>query len=95
MDSPTPFDSGAAAGSKHAIVRYSPDNDAVLDLLEATLGSNRRFSDGESYRFVRSEGKTFPSHRCLMPATEFHMTVKDRSYQVRLDDGNFCHPEAV
>lgn len=30
-----------------------------------------------------------------MPATEFHMTVKDRRYQVRLDDGNFCYPEAV
>ncbi|WP_371128300.1 SOS response-associated peptidase family protein [Sphingomonas sp. NFR15] len=95
MDSPTPFDSDAPVGSKRAIIRYNPDNSAELEMVEATWGSNPRFSDGASYRFVRSEGKTFPSHRCLMPASEFHMTVKDRCYRVRLDDGNFFYLAGV
>ncbi|MET0376411.1 MAG: SOS response-associated peptidase family protein [Rhizorhabdus sp.] len=64
-------------------------------MVEATWGSNPRFIDGASYRFVRAEGKTFPSHRCLMPATEFHMTVKDRRYRVRLDDANFFYLAGV
>lgn len=95
MDTPTPFDSDAPTGSKRAIVRYNPDDSAELEMVEATWGSNPRFSDGASYRFVRAEGKTFPSHRCLMPATEFHMTVKDRRYRVRLDDGNFFYLAGV
>lgn len=95
MVSPTPFDSDAPVGSQRAIIRYNPDNSEELEMLEATWGSNPRFSGGASFRFVRSEGKTFPSHRCLMPATEFHMTVKDRRYRVRLDDGNFFYLAGV
>jgi putative SOS response-associated peptidase YedK len=30
-----------------------------------------------------------------MPASEFHMTVKDRRYRVRLDDGNFFYLAGV
>ena len=30
-----------------------------------------------------------------MAATEFHMTVKDRRYRVRLDDGNFFYLAGV
>jgi hypothetical protein len=51
-------------------------------MAEATWGSNCRFSDVVAYRFVRSEGKTLPSHRCLIAATEFHMAVGDRRYRV-------------
>lgn len=64
-------------------------------MVEAVWGSNPRFSDGVAYRFVRSEGKTFPSHRCLLPASEFRMTVGDRKYRVTLDDGNFFYLAAV
>ncbi|MFX4925838.1 hypothetical protein ABTC31_19830, partial [Acinetobacter baumannii] len=66
-----------------------------VEMVEARWGSNPRFSDGTSYRFVRSEGKTFPNHRCLVPASEFHMTVGDKQYRVKLDDGNFFYLAAV
>lgn len=95
MDSPTPFDPDAPVGSKRAIVRYNPLNSAELEMVEATWGSNPRFSDGASYRFVRSEGQTFPTHRCLVPASEFHMRVGDRRYRVTLDGGNFFYLAAV
>jgi putative SOS response-associated peptidase YedK len=57
-------------------------------MVEAVWGSDPRFSAGDTIRFVRSEGQTFPSHRCLIPASEFHMSVGKKRYRVRLDGGN-------
>lgn len=92
MDSaPTPFDSDAPLGARRAIIRRNPDDLQEIEMVEAVWGSNPRFSDGIAYRFVRSEGKTFPSHRCLVPASEFHMAVGDRRYRVTLEGGNFFY----
>lgn len=96
MDStPTPFDSEAPLGARRAIIRRNPADTQEIEMVEAVWGSNPRFSDGIAYRFVRSEGKTFPSHRCLVPASEFQMTVGDRRYRVTLDGGNFFYLAAV
>ena len=57
-------------------------------MVEATWGSDPRFSGGIAYRFVRSEGQPFPSQRCLIPASEFHLTVGEKRYRVTLDGGN-------
>jgi len=66
-----------------------------IEIVEAAWGSNPRFSDGALFRFVRSEGQSFPRHRCLVPASEFHMAVGDKRYRVRLDGGNFFYLAAV
>jgi len=96
MDStPTPFDPDAPLGTRRAIVRRNPENPQELEMVEATWGSDPRFSGGTAYRFVRSEGKTFPSHRCLIPASEFHLAVGDRRYRVTMDDGNFFYLAGV
>lgn len=92
---PTPFDSDAALGTRRAIIRRNPDEVPEIEMVEAVWGSNPRFSDGIAYRFLRSEGKTFPSHRCLVPASEFQMAVGDRRYRVTLDGGNFFYLAAV
>lgn len=92
MDStPTPFDSDAPLGSRRAIIRRNPDKVDEVEMVEATWGSNPRFSGGASFRFVRSEGQVFPSHRCLVPASEFHMGVGDKRFRVTLDGGNFFY----
>lgn len=88
MDSPTPFDSDAPLGARRAIIRRNPDDASEIEMIEATWGSDPRFSGGDSYRFVRAEGRTFPTSRCLIPASEFHMSVGKKSYRVSLDDGN-------
>lgn len=88
MESPTPFDSEAPLGSRRAIIRRNPDDATEIEMIEATWGSDPRFSGGDSYRFVRAEGRTFPSHRCLIPAGEFHMMVGEKRYRVTLDSGN-------
>lgn len=61
MDSAAPFDSDAPLGSRRAIIRQNPDGVQEIEMIEATWGPNPRLSDGDSYRFVRSEGQTFPS----------------------------------
>jgi len=96
MDStPAPFDSEAPLGTRRAIIRRNPDDPQEIEMVEAIWGSNPRFSDGIDYRFVRSEGKTFPSHRCLVAASEFRMTVGGRHYRVTLDGGNFFYLAAI
>lgn len=60
-------------------------------MVEATWGADPQFGDGASFRFVRAEGRTFPSNRCLIAASEFHMKVGDTRYRVTLDGGNFFY----
>lgn len=92
---PAPFDSDAPLGDHRAIIRRNPDDVDEIEMVDATWGSNPRFSGGVSYRFVRSEGQTFPVARCLIPASEFHMTVGDKRYRVTLDCGNFFYLAGV
>lgn len=87
----TPFEADAPEDNLRPIVRYKPDEPGRPQLIKARWGSNPRFSDGVEFRFVRSEGKTFPSHRCLIPASEFQMRVGEKRYRVKLDDGNFFY----
>jgi putative SOS response-associated peptidase YedK len=89
--SPTPFDSDGSVGSRRAIIRRNPDDPTETEMIEATWGSNLRFTDGVDYRFVRSEGRAFPTNRCLLPASEFHMKVGDKRFRVTLDCGNFFY----
>jgi putative SOS response-associated peptidase YedK len=91
----TPFDSDAAEGTLRPIIRYKPDGSGKKEVVNAHWGSNPRFSAGVEYRFVRSEGQTFPTQRCLIPASEFHMKVSKKVYRVTLDDGNFFYLAGV
>lgn len=95
MDTPTPFDSEAPAGARRAIIRRNPDDASEIEMVEAVWGSNPRFGDGESYRFVRSEGRTFPERRCLVPASEFQVAVAKKRFRVSLDDGNHFYLAAI
>ena len=87
----TPFEADAPEDNLRPIVRYKPDEPGRPQLIKARWGSNPRFTDGVEFRFVRSEGKTFPSHRCLIPASDFQMRVGEKRYRVKLDDGNFFY----
>ncbi|CAN5146355.1 SOS response-associated peptidase [soil metagenome] len=91
----TPFDSDAPLGSRRAIIRYNPDNAAELEMVELTWGLKPKEADGRPFRFVRSEGRTFPSHRCLIPASEFHVTTGERRYRFSLEDGNWFYLAGV
>lgn len=84
----TAFDSDAPLGSRRAIIRY---NAGELEMVELAWGLIPKVPDGRPFRFVRSEGRTFPTHRCLIPASEFHVTTARRRYRFALDDGNWFY----
>ena len=92
---PSPFDPEAKLGTRRAIIRRNPDEPSETEMIEAVWGSNPRFTGGINYRFVRAEGKTFPSNRCLIPASEFHMSVRGKHYRTALDSGNFFYLAGV
>ncbi|ANI78172.1 hypothetical protein EP837_01760 [Sphingobium sp. EP60837] len=95
MDSKaTPFDSDAI-GSRRAIIRRNPEDIQELEMIEAAWGSNPRFSDGVRYEFIRSEGRSFPSNRCLVPASEFHIRNGEKKFRVTMEDGNFFYLAAI
>lgn len=95
MDSKaTPFDS-EALGSRRAIIRRNPDDVHEVEMIEAAWGSNPRFSDGVCYEFIRSEGRSFPSNRCLVPASEFHIRNGEKKFRVTMEDGNFFYLAAI
>lgn len=92
---PTPFDPDAPDGGRRALIRRNPEDENEVEMVEAVWGSDPRFSDGINYRFVRSEGRTFPKRRCLIPASEFRMGTGDHRYRVTLDSGNFFYLAAI
>lgn len=88
---PTPFDPDAPLGSRRAIIRRNPDDVDEVEMVEATWGSDPRFSDGVSFRFIRAETGGFEARRCLIPASEFQMGVGKKRYRATLDSGNFFY----
>lgn len=86
-----PFNPDAPEGALRPIIRYNPENAREKEMIEAAWGTDPRFSDGISYRFVQAEGKAFPTRRCLIPASEFQMKVGDKRYRVTREDGNFFY----
>lgn len=92
---PTPFDSDAPAGVMRPIIRRDPDDAESLDIIEGVWGANPRFADGNDSRFIRSEGRTFPSHRCLVPMSEFHMKIGTKNYRVMLETGQHFYVAGI
>lgn len=88
---PTAFDPDAELGSRRAIIRRNPDDVDEVEMVEATWGSDPRFSDGISFRFVRAETGGFSTRRCLIPASEFRMGSGKKRYRASLDSGNFFY----
>ncbi len=92
---PIPFDSDAAQGGRRPIVRRNPVDASEIEMVEAVWGSDPRFGDGASFKFVRGEGQTFPARRCLVAASEFQMGVGEKRHRVTLDGGNHFYLAAI
>lgn len=84
----TPLDEDGPLGSRRPVVRY---NRGELELVELAWGLPPSPPNDHPFRFVRSEGRTFDSNRCLIPASEFHVTVNSRRYRFALEDGNWFY----
>ena len=88
MDSrPIAFDQNARLGVRRAIIRRNPDDMQEVEMVEGVWGSDPRFSDGENFRFIRSENQAFPGRRCLLAVSEFQMAVGDKRYRATREEG--------
>ena len=91
----SPFESEAPLGSRRPIIRRNPANVQEVEMVEAGWGLQPSEGPGKPFKFIRSEGKTFPTHRCLVPASEFQIKNGDRRFRVSLEDGNFFYLAGV
>ncbi len=76
-------------------MRRNPGNMSEIEMVKALWGSDPRFADGVHSRFLRSEARSFPERRCLIPASEFRMGTGEHRYRVTLDSGNFFYLAAI
>jgi len=80
---------GAPPGATRAVIRRVGDEIEMVNLrwgLPAGQGE-----DGKGRRFIRSEGRSFPTQRCLVPASEFQVMRDGEPFRVALEDGDWFY----
>jgi putative SOS response-associated peptidase YedK len=86
--SATAFDTGAPLDRRRAIIRRDGDG---VEMVELPWGLRPREPGGRPFTVIRAEGRTFPSHRCLVPASEFRHRSRGRRYTFSLADGDWFY----
>lgn len=76
------------------MIRCDPA-DGVPELVELAWGLEPFSRDQKPFRYIRSEGRTFESHRCLVPASEFHLRSAGSNYRVTLAGGDWFYLAGV
>ena len=84
----TTFDMDAPPEQRRIIVRYG---DEGVEMVELPWGLKPKEPGGRPLNFVRAEGRAFPSHRCLVPASEFLLTHRGRRLNFSLADGDWFY----
>jgi putative SOS response-associated peptidase YedK len=82
------FDLEAPLDERRIIIRRGEEG---VEMVELSWGLRPREPGGRSFPLVRSEERRFPSHRCLVPASEFHFSHYGRRYRVSLADGDWFY----
>lgn len=89
---PTAFTSEAPTDACRQVIRRAGDE---IELVVLRWGLEPREPPSAPWRFVRAEGREFESHRCLIPASEFHIRRGHHDYRVTLDGGNWFYLAGV
>lgn len=73
-------------GEPGAVIRYG--SDGRIEMVNLGWGFRPSVPGERPFTYVRSEGRTFPSHRCLIPGAEFSVSngagKERRKWRVRL-----------
>ena len=83
-----PFDLDMPLGQRRAIIRRNGD---AVEMVEAGWGLRPTPNSDRPFTFVRAEGRTFPTHRCLVPASDFRLSGHGRAYNFLLADGDWFY----
>jgi putative SOS response-associated peptidase YedK len=84
----TAFDMDAPLDQRRIIVRYG---DEGVEMVELPWGLRPTERGRRPFNLVRAEGRTFSSHRCLVPASEFRLTHRGRRLKFSLADGDWFY----
>jgi putative SOS response-associated peptidase YedK len=86
--SATPFDLEAPLGERRAIIRRDGED---VEMVGAAWGLRPGPNADRPCTVIRAEGRTVSSHRCLVPASEFRLRNRSRTYSFRLADGDWFY----
>lgn len=86
--SATVFDSDTSLDERRIIIRRNGDD---VEMVKLPWGLQPRERGGRPFTVVRSEGRTFPSHRCLVPASEFRHRSGGKHYSFSLANGDWFY----
>lgn len=84
----TMFDVDAPLDQRRVIIRRSVDG---VEMAELRWGLRPNEPGGRPFTLIRSEERRFPSHRCLVPASEFRFGRGNRRYRVFLADRDWFY----
>ena len=84
----TAFDMDVPFDERRIIVRYG---DEGVEMVELPWGLRPHAPGGRPFNLVRGEGRTFPTHRCLVPASEFRLAHRGQRYTFSLADGDWFY----
>lgn len=82
------FDSEAAIGQRRVVIRR---NAGDVEMVELPWGLQPPHDGGRAFTVIRAEGRTFPGHRCLVPASEFRHRSRGKHYAFSLANGDWFY----
>ncbi|RWJ00044.1 SOS response-associated peptidase [Mesorhizobium sp.] len=82
------FDSEASIGQRRVVIRRSGND---IEMVELPWGLRPEHPGGRPFTVIRAEGRTFPIHRCLVPASEFRHRSHGKYYGFSLSDGDWFY----
>ena len=80
--------SDVSRGQRRVVVRRDGGG---IEMVELPWGLHPREAGGRPFTLVRAEGRSFPSHRCLVPASEVHHKGRGGPYAYALADGDWFY----
>lgn len=86
------FDPDTSVGQRRVVVRR---NAGDVEMVELPWGLEPSQPGGRPFTVIRAEARSFPSHRCLVPASEFRHRSCGREYGFSLADGDWFYFAAV
>ena len=84
----TAFDTDAPLDERRIIVRYG---DEGVEMVELPWGLRPKEPGNLPVMLARAEGRKFPSHRCIVPASEFLISRHGQRYRFSLTDGDWFY----
>ncbi|RWX04960.1 SOS response-associated peptidase [Rhizobium leguminosarum] len=82
------FDSDASLDERRVIIRRDGGD---VEMVELPWGLQPRERGGRPFTVVRAEGRTFPTHRCLVPASEFRHRSQGKHYSFAMASGDWFY----